>query len=149
MRFIIKGIEVILVVLMFIMIASVGLQVFYRYVLSSPLGWVEEIARACLGWITFLGTSVAIYRAKNIKIHIIRDIIPQKWERMFYFISLGGVLIFFTVLFFYGMQFTLKFMHMRSPYLNYSLGLNYISIPVSSLLVIAIILSQIWSTIKN
>jgi TRAP-type C4-dicarboxylate transport system permease small subunit len=37
-------------------------QVLFRYVLNSPLGWSEELARYAFVWVTFLGASVLLRR---------------------------------------------------------------------------------------
>lgn len=145
MRYVIKYVEVLLVALMSVMIIIVGMMVYYRYVLSSPLGWVEEVARSCLGWVTFLGACIGIDRLGHIRITILHDIVPARWQRIFFFVTRAGMILFFIVLFFWGMRFTIRFMGMQSPYLNYPLGINYLAMPCSSVLAIAILVSQVVS----
>ena len=43
------------VLFLFAMFFLTVLQVFYRYVLSNPLPWPEEIARYLFIWITYIG----------------------------------------------------------------------------------------------
>ena len=37
-------------------------QVLFRYVINSPLGWSEELARYAFVWVTFVGAAVLLRR---------------------------------------------------------------------------------------
>ncbi|WP_308215409.1 TRAP transporter small permease subunit [Sinobaca sp. H24] len=54
--------EVLLVIFTLTMVIVIGLQVFMRFVLSSSLGWSEELARYCFIWLVYIGIS---YGVKN------------------------------------------------------------------------------------
>lgn len=47
-----------------VMVVSSILQVFFRYVLDSPLGWTEEVSRFLMLWWTFLCVGVLAYQRK-------------------------------------------------------------------------------------
>ncbi len=44
------------------------LQVFYRYVLDSPLIWSEELVRYLCVWLTFLGASVLVAKGTHLRL---------------------------------------------------------------------------------
>jgi len=52
-RFVIGGLMAAIVVLTLA-------QVFWRYVLGSPLQWSEEVARYCFVWVTLLGAATLL-----------------------------------------------------------------------------------------
>lgn len=57
-------------------------QVFARYVLGNSIGWSEEIARAMLVAITFLGCAIAMRRNTHIAIEVLFSYIPVSAGRV-------------------------------------------------------------------
>jgi TRAP-type transport system small permease protein len=49
-------------------VISVMLQVFFRYVLGSPLTWVLELTTYCFIWCVFIGASYAYKQRRHIEI---------------------------------------------------------------------------------
>jgi TRAP-type transport system small permease protein len=75
-------VEYTLAVLLAVMTALVVLQVFYRYVLNSPLTWPEEAARLAMIWLAFLGASVALWRRRHIRIEGLVESLPPALGRL-------------------------------------------------------------------
>ncbi len=62
---VIEGVErSVLIAIFLVIIMSVSLQVFCRYLLNNPLSWPEELSRFLLVWLSFVATSV-LYRRKG------------------------------------------------------------------------------------
>lgn len=49
-------------------------QVFFRYVLSSPLGWTEELARFTFVWLVFMGSALLAAKNSHIVVTFIADL---------------------------------------------------------------------------
>ena len=65
-----------------ILAAGVGvvtLDVFFRYFLSNPLQWSDEVAIAVLIAITFLGAALALYRDEHLGMRVIRTALTGRW----------------------------------------------------------------------
>jgi len=45
--------EVITAILLAVMLGSIGISVFCRYVLRTPLSWTEEVVLLCMVWVCF------------------------------------------------------------------------------------------------
>jgi TRAP-type C4-dicarboxylate transport system permease small subunit len=77
-------------------------QVVARYILGSSIGWSEEIARALLVAITFLGCAIAMRRNTHIAIEVTFAYLPQSAGRMLVTIidllkiSLSGALTYMS-----------------------------------------------------
>lgn len=54
--------------LVLFIVASIGAQVFSRYVLDEPLIWVEEAATYAFIWATFLGVGWGVKRERHVRI---------------------------------------------------------------------------------
>lgn len=51
--------------------------VFFRFVLSSPIQWVEEVQMILVVWSVFFGSSIAIREQGHIAVDIFFDILPD------------------------------------------------------------------------
>jgi TRAP-type C4-dicarboxylate transport system permease small subunit len=71
------GEEVVVLALLWFIIAVVTVEVFRRYVLQSAGEYSEEIARASMIWMVYLGVPYAIKRRN----HIVVDILPHSLPR--------------------------------------------------------------------
>ena len=59
-----------------VMVLSILLQVFFRYVLNNPLAWSEEVARIFMLWMTACAAPTAYRYAGFVSIDMIRDALP-------------------------------------------------------------------------
>jgi tripartite ATP-independent transporter DctM subunit len=60
------------------MVATMLLQVFFRYVLNASLSWSEELARLLFVWLTFLGFGLAAQRDALPAILVIGDRVSNR-----------------------------------------------------------------------
>jgi len=121
------------------MIINVSYQVFTRYFTDNPSSFTEELSRYLMVWLGILGAGYVAGRNEHIAIDFfIRKLSPKikyivyqliRWSiisfAVFGFIIGGGNLVFIT--------FTLK---QYSPSLGIPLGLVYLIIPFSGLLIV-------------
>jgi TRAP-type C4-dicarboxylate transport system permease small subunit len=56
----------------------IPLQVFCRYVLNAPLGWVEDVATGLLLWLAYLGAAVLYKRKGLVTVEFFLRFFPQK-----------------------------------------------------------------------
>jgi TRAP-type C4-dicarboxylate transport system permease small subunit len=113
--------------------------VVYRYVLLSPLAWVEEVVRFCLVWVTFVGAYLAMRRGQHIAMELVHDHLGPAGRRAADAASATLLAAFCLVLAWFGTRYALAFMGARSPYLGFPQGLTYLALPVGAgLLLLAI-----------
>ena len=55
-------------------------SVIWRYFLHDPFDWAEEIARALMGMLVFLGAATALGRAQHVGIESLRTLFPPSWR---------------------------------------------------------------------
>lgn len=144
MRVLDRIIEGIAAALMLVICVTVFLGVIYRYVLVSPLGWAEEIARYCLVWNTFFGSYLALRRGKHIGLQMGLAWLPPRVRRAMAGIGTITMGIFFAVLIRYGTPFAFRFLESESPYLEIPLGLVYLILPVAGALLLIALATDWW-----
>ena len=60
-------------------VVVVFLDVVFRYFLSNPLQWGDEVAIAVLIAITFLGAALALYRSEHLGVQAFRNRLDGRW----------------------------------------------------------------------
>jgi tripartite ATP-independent transporter DctM subunit len=55
-------------------------SVIWRYFLHEPFDWAEEIARALMGALVFLGAATALGRAQHVGVESLRKLFPARWR---------------------------------------------------------------------
>ena len=60
-------------------VVVVVLDVIFRYFLSNPLQWSDEVAIAVLIAITFLGGALALYRSEHLGMRVFRNALTGRW----------------------------------------------------------------------
>lgn len=74
---------------LFVMVVSIGAQVFCRYMLNNPLSWPEEISMTAFCCLGFAG--VAMVSEKNAHLRI--DILPVLFPRAKKFLDASAVIV--------------------------------------------------------
>lgn len=69
-------------ILVAVMVASILLQVFMRYVLNNALPWPEEVARALMIWMMALVAAPALRRGDFVAITLLPDSLPSFLSRL-------------------------------------------------------------------
>lgn len=141
-----------LMFLMILMVVDVSWQVLTRFLLSDPSSFTEELARYLLVWIGLLGSSYA-YR---VHAHLGIDILVRKFhgnsKQIVTGISIVTSLLFSLVVMVKGgfnlVSLTLE-LDQRSAALNLPMGLVYIVIPLSGILIVLFALEQLWQLKKG
>jgi TRAP-type transport system small permease protein len=64
------------------MVASMGWQVFGRYVLNHSPAWSEELARYLMVWLTFLGSASVLRSGGHLTVTALVDALPPTGQRM-------------------------------------------------------------------
>lgn len=73
-------------ILVTLMVASILLQVFMRYVLNNALPWPEEAARALMIWMMALVAAPALRKGDFVAITLLPDSLPAYMSRILRFI---------------------------------------------------------------
>ena len=88
------------VILCSVMTIVVLLGVFFRYVLTDPLVWSEELSTFAMVWVTMIGGSMGIKRYSHVGVSYVVDNIPFLDRHR----NAVGVLVNLLILFFLAIR---------------------------------------------
>lgn len=124
------------VILTAIMVLTVLVGVFFRYVLNNSLSWTEELARYLMIWSALLSISIGIKNKEHVAIQLLLRRIPMKYAKIINFLVNIAILFFLIVLSYKGLLIAVR----AIPQLSLGLGISMIwpllSIPVAGILAI-------------
>ncbi|MDW7675966.1 MAG: TRAP transporter small permease [Bacillota bacterium] len=118
------------------MVLVVFAQVIFRFVLSKPLPWSEEISRYMMVWITFLGAALAIEKKAHALVEFFVDLLPEKLRVIVKVIAIILSCVFYGIIAFYGWNFLSSSLTQFSAVLQLPMAYVYIVIPLSGILLI-------------
>ena len=113
-----------------LMVASILLQVFFRYVLNNALPWPEEVARAFMIWMTAFVAAGAYRQGGFIAIDFFLYAIPRKLSLIlqFFLLLIAGVVL--AELFILGIEFFDRGFRTRAASFNLPRAWIYLAMPV-------------------
>jgi len=122
------------VLLLAVMVAAIGSQVFARYLFHQSLYWTEELGRHVMVWMIFLASVLCVRRGYHLSITLLKEKLKPKKQA---FLQLVGAIVlayFFYMMIVHGWTLTQKTMVQRSSAIHYPMGYVYAALPVSGLL---------------
>ncbi|MFD1707887.1 TRAP transporter small permease [Siminovitchia sediminis] len=112
------------------------LNVVLRYVFNSSIEWAEEFTRYGVVWITFVGSSVCIYKGAHLGIDSLTTYLEKKGYT-FHTIIIHAVALIFSLLFlFFSFNITMQVYESGqiSPNLGIPMVYVYAAMPVGGAL---------------
>ena len=125
------------VLLLFAVIIAVSIQVFFRYVVKSPLVWIEEVSRVLFIWMIFIGCGVAHRRVLHPGVDFfVENTVLKNYRHIINFFVKMYVLVFLVFLFYFGMKLSMNLKLISMPTTGISQFYLYLSIPLASAIMI-------------
>lgn len=112
------------------------LQVFFRYVLFSPLGWTEEAMRYSVVWMTFLVAGAVLFNGEQLSIDMFGRLLSPRLRRFQSILVLLLISVFCVVLVLYGWPLALRNMKQVSPVTQLPMIIPYLSVVVGGALML-------------
>ena len=128
--------EVVTALLLAIMLGSIGLSVFCRYVLKMPLSWTEEVVLLCMVWVVFLGASMATKHKEHIIIDIVVSLAPRRLAKGMEVVSLSLIIAVLALLVWQGIRLVEVTQDVETTALGIPTMYIYAAVPVSALLML-------------
>ncbi len=137
-----QGLEAVIFVLVLMILGFVFTQVFTRYVLHTPVNWLEEAARMTLVWLVMLGAAVAAERREHYVINVITLQLPRQIALVLLIMTNLLAVVFLAILTVKGFEYFRSGMASYYVSLNVPRGYIYIAVPIGSILMAFSLVTQ-------
>lgn len=118
----------------FLIVATISLQVFCRYVLNNPLSWPEETAKFAFVWGSFFGATVGLRVKAHIAVEVLVRRLAPRGQRAFEVFVYGCMLVVLAVLLKSGIDMVQLSSTSKLPAINVPLAYLYLPVPVTAAL---------------
>lgn len=135
-------IMILCILFLIILTIIIFFQVILRYVFSSPLVWVEEIARFLFIWITFLGSYLALRKEMHFQVKILTNYLPKITIAS----NLLGILFFGIVLKYSPQTLSVLFGRL-SPATNIPFGFIFLVVIFASTMMLIELIRKIYTVL--
>jgi TRAP-type C4-dicarboxylate transport system permease small subunit len=136
-------------ILLIIMVVVVFLQVIFRFLITIPLSWSEEVSRYIMVWTTFLGAALAVEKKAHPYVEVLVNLLPLTIRIPMNILIICLCCVFYAILVFYGTMFVTTSVMQPSAALEIPMGYVYIVIPVGGILLILNSLAEMQAVWKK
>lgn len=133
----------IIIVMMAMMTILVFLQVLFRYLFDTPLGWSEEVARFAFVWLSFLGAASLVRSDGHIRVSLLVDALPTAGWIVARVIQYAGALLCVVIFLIGGLGLTRAEWSQLAPATQLQMGYVYLVIPTAATLMLVWIFAAI------
>lgn len=144
-----KIVDIVSIYLFLMLFGTVLLQVFFRYILNTPLIWSEELSRYIFIWISFLGWVLATRNRTHIKVNIVLDSLPTKIKFITSIFIQFLIIIFSTSLIFLGFRMAKISINSPTITLFFTFAYIYAVVPISAALIIFYSIRELMENFKK
>lgn len=134
----VKILEVAVILIMGFLVIDVIWGVFTRYVLGHQSPWTEELAKMLLIWVSLLGASVGFIRESHLGVDYFVGKLSPRWMAVGRVAVYLLTTVFAVIVLIYGgwklVSLTLE-NGQPSPALNIQMGHVYLAIPISGVFI--------------
>ncbi|MDD4107654.1 MAG: TRAP transporter small permease [Prolixibacteraceae bacterium] len=146
-----KVLEWFLVILMSILVIDVLWQVASRYIMNSPSSYTDELAGYLLIWVGLLGAAYVAGKREHLAIDLlIQRSSPQRRYKLEMLISIVIIIFAITVMIIGGswLVYTRFYLSVKSSAIGLPLGIVYMVLPVSGILIAYFDIDNIYNMVK-
>ncbi len=115
---------------LFIMCIVLIMQIFFRFVLNSPLIWSEELSRFLFIWITFIGIGYGVKHHLHIELTYFFGKMPKKmqlWGQVFINLVCASTMLYILPV---ALKFTTMQHTIDSTTLPIPMSFLYVALPI-------------------
>ncbi|MCD6681792.1 MAG: TRAP transporter small permease [Burkholderiaceae bacterium] len=142
-RGIARAVELLIVIGGAVIVGSLIVGVFFRYVLRDSLSWTDEVAMFCFSWIVLLAAALLVRESGHVRVELIENYLPNRAAKALrrfidLLILITGIYLVWT-----GWNFMLLTVGQLSPAVRYPIWARNLSLPVSGLLMVVFAASNL------
>lgn len=138
-KWLIKALELAVILVTGFLVIDVVWGVFTRYVLGHQSPWTEELARMLLIWVSLLGASIGFIRKSHLGVDYFVGKLSEKWRTIGQLVVYLLVAVFAAVVLIYGgyrLVYSVLENGQPSAALKIQWGYVYLAVPISGFFIV-------------
>jgi TRAP-type C4-dicarboxylate transport system permease small subunit len=138
-KWLIKGLELAVMLVTGILVLDVVLGVFTRYVLDDQISWTEELARMLLIWVSLLGASIGFIRKSHLGVDYFVGLLSKRLQMIGQLVVYLLITVFAAVVLIYGgyrLVYSVLQNGQPSAALKIQWGYVYLAVPISGFFIV-------------
>jgi len=132
-----------------VMFLIVIAQVIFRYVLSQPLPWSEELARYLMIWVACLAASEAYVKGNHVGVSFVIDTLKPNLRKVMILTVHLIVAVLMGVIAYQGFRLSFLLGDQVSPAMGLPMTWPYLAVPVGAILILIQALALFLKYIKE
>lgn len=124
-------------------------EVFGRYVLGDMPMWSGEAATYSLVWVSMMGAAVGLRKGVQVGIGLVYEKLPPQWAAKVRLLGAVVMLLFLSVMIFFGLQQTVDNWRQISPALGIPMAAPYLALPTGFILMWLFTLEQTLAALSS
>ena len=140
-----KVVHILLILLMVTLVLSVFCQIVVRF-FDKSLPWTEELSRYAMIWMTFLGAAYAISTRAHISMELFVERAQGVTKKLLIVVAAAISGLFFVMMIVKGYELSMRVMDQSSAVLQIPMGLVYLVMPISG---IVLLINLLHVTVKE
>jgi TRAP-type C4-dicarboxylate transport system permease small subunit len=109
-------------------------SIFFRYVLSTPLNFSDQLSAYALAWVCFIGSGIVLAHGEHVAVDFFEKRMPVLLQKAAYIIYIFCFSVFLFIVIYYGSIYAWGVRGSVDPLLlHMSMMIPYLSVPVGSM----------------
>jgi tripartite ATP-independent transporter DctM subunit len=121
--------------------------VLSRYVFASAIVWIDEVVSISFIWLTMIGAALAMHRNEHLRLSLVVDKLPARWQPFVHAFALTVVAAFLVGLLPSALEYAQEEWFIKSPALDLPNTYRVASIPFGLGLMLLILMGYAWRTV--
>ena len=148
-RLIEKTLKTANIIFLTVMTITILIQVTFRYLLSNPLDWTEEVGRLMLVWMTFCGATLIFMKLEHPSIDLFVRLFPSSIRKSLKVVGFALIGVFLVYALVGGVKVLRVSKIVSSVALGFPMTLVYLSFFFNGLIMLAYNLLFLLKTFKE
>ena len=132
-----------------LLISSLLISIFFRYVIGYALSWPEEVSMLLFAWLVLLTGSLGVREGFHVRLTIVSNQFPSIIGKVLARLITLGITVFGAILVYSGQDLVLRTAGDLSATLRYPIQLLYYPTPVCGALIVMHALSHLFNPGKK
>lgn len=145
-RYAMSALEFASAALLLVMISLIFIGVFFRYLLSAPIFWIDEVCSILFIWLSMMGAVIAIERNEHLRLSIVINQISARWRPIVEAFGQVLVIAFLAAMILPAYEHVVSESIIYSPTLGISNGVRMASLLFGMAMMFLIAVSRLFST---